>query len=265
MSYRPLSAREISRGRDTSLIGNRVVCLPAVGSTSDWLKAAAAEGAAEGLAVFAELQTAGRGQVGRRWNAPPGTSILVSILLRPQFSLDLLPYLTMLCACAMAEAVVTSTGLPVRLKWPNDLVTGRGKLGGVLTETSIADTRIEYAILGLGLNVNVTRRALQAIPGATSLQAESGMAVNRNRLARSLLGGLDDRYRLLLSGGGEAILAEWRSRLATIGAHVMVRAGDRLTGPFRADRVTELGALVLERPDGSTFEILAGDVSIQPL
>jgi BirA family biotin operon repressor/biotin-[acetyl-CoA-carboxylase] ligase len=264
VSYRPLSEREINRGRSLETVGNRIVCLSTVGSTNDWVKAAAVEGAAEGLAVFAEVQTAGRGQVGRRWIAPPGTCLLLSILLRPRFSPGLLPYLTMLGACAMADAVVDVTGLSVRLKWPNDAITDRGKVGGALAETSIVDGAIEYAVLGIGLNVNLTRRALKEIPGATSLQAELGRSVNRNRLARSFLAGLDERYRLLRSGHPDAILTEWRDRLSTLGANVSLRTGDRVDGPYRADRVTDRGALVLERPDGSTFEILAGEVSVRP-
>jgi BirA family biotin operon repressor/biotin-[acetyl-CoA-carboxylase] ligase len=265
VGYRPLSQIAIQRGRSTEVVGQRVVCLRSVGSTNDWAKAAADEGAAEGLAVFAEEQTAGRGQAHRPWIAPPGCCILVSVLLHPRLPADRLTYLTMLGACASADAVVEVTGVPVRLKWPNDLVTERGKIGGALTETSIVEGEIEYAILGIGLNVNLTRRALAAIPGATSLQAELGRPVNRTALSRALLKGLDERYRVLRLGNGESILAEWRDRLGTVGTSVSLRIGDQIEGPYVADRVTDRGALVLLRPDGSAFEAVAGEVSIRPV
>ena len=213
MPYLPLSAIAIRRGLATRVVGREIVCLKTVGSTNDWLKAAAAEGEAEGIAVFAEEQTAGRGQAGRAWVAPPGCCLLVSVLFRPAPSPERLVYLTMLGACAAAAAASEETGLAIRLKWPNDLISPRGKLGGALTEGSISDGRVEHAILGLGLNVNLTRRALAAIPGADSLQAILGRPLRRNALARD---------------------------------------------------VTSTGALVLERPDGTTFEAVAGEVSVRP-
>ena len=113
--------------------------------------------------------------------------------------------------------------------------------------------------------MNVNRRALAAIPGATSLQAELGRPVNRAILARALLTGLDERYRALRSGNGESILSEWRDRLSTVGARVTLRVGDQIEGPYVADHVTDQGALVLRRRDGSTFEAVAGQVSIRPV
>jgi BirA family biotin operon repressor/biotin-[acetyl-CoA-carboxylase] ligase len=235
-----------------------------VGSTNDWVKAAASEGAVEGLAVFAEEQTAGRGQIGRIWTAPPGGSILLSVLLRPRLRPDQLAYLTMLGACAAAGAVVEVSGRPVSLKWPNDVITDRGKLGGALIETSIVDNDVEYAVLGIGINANVSRRALASIPGATSLQAELGHEINRNALARALLNGLDERYRILQVGNVDSILTEWRERLSTVGSSVSLQVGGALDGPYVAAGVTDRGALVLRRPDGSQFEAVAGEVSVRP-
>ncbi len=261
--YTPLSPETIRRGLDNRLIGYRVVCLKSVGSTNDWLKAAAAEGAPEGLAVFAEEQSAGRGRLGRRWTAPMGCCLLCSVLFRSAFPPERLFYLTMLGACAAAGAAVELTGLPVRLKWPNDLISERGKAGGVLTESSIVDGHVEYAILGIGINVNLSRRALAEIPGADSLQAGLGRTVNRNRLARSLLRGLDERYALLRDGQYDAIFSEWRERLDTIGKWVDLHRGQIVEGPFFARQVTEEGKLILENADGSTFAVSAGEVSVR--
>jgi BirA family transcriptional regulator, biotin operon repressor / biotin---[acetyl-CoA-carboxylase] ligase len=264
MAYTPLREATIRRGLSTEVIGGQIVCLKSVGSTNDWLKAAAAEGAVEGLAVFAEEQTAGRGQAGRHWVVPLGSSLLVSILLRPRFPPDELPYLTMLGACAAAAAASELTGRSIQIKWPNDLVWQDAKLGGALTESSLEGDAIEYAVLGIGVNVNLTRRQLAGIPGATSLQAQRGHPVNRNTLARRLLRGLDERYAQLRAGDRAGLVAEWRSRLQTLGQRVTRRIGSQLDGPYLAADVTDRGALILERPDGSRFTAVAGEVSVLP-
>ncbi len=264
MPYTPLSPAALRRGLNTRVVGSEIVCLKTVGSTNDWLKAAAAEGAAEGLVVFAEEQTAGRGQGSHHWIAPPGCCILASILLRPRLSPERLFYLTMIGSCAAAAAAIEITGLPVHLKWPNDLISEHGKLGGVLTESSIVDGQVEYAILGIGLNVNVRRRALAQIPGAASLQTELGREVNRARLARALLRGLDERYTLIQDGDFDAVFSEWRERLDTIGRWVDLHRDTEVEGPFFALQVTEEGALILLRPDGTTITAVAGTVSVRP-
>lgn len=263
MAYTPLLPTTIRRDLNTRIIGSKVVCLKTVGSTNDWLKAAASEGAPEGLAVFAEEQTAGRGQAGRHWVAPLGCCLLTSILFRPRLSPEKLYYLTMIGACAAAAAAIEVTGLPVQLKWPNDLIVEGGKLGGVLVESSIVDGQVESAILGIGLNVNISRRALTQIPGATSLQAGLSRQVNRNLLARALLRGLDERYTLVCDGDLGAVFSEWRERLATIGRWVDLHRDAEVEGPLFALQVTDQGALILLRPDGTTFTVVAGEVSVR--
>lgn len=264
MALIPLSETAIRRGLQTQVIGRRVVCVKAVGSTNDWLKAAAAEGEPEGTVVFAEEQTAGRGQVGRGWQAPYGCCLLGSVLLRPQFPPDRIFDLTMLGACAAAGAAIELTGLPVHLKWPNDLVSERGKLAGVLTEGSSEAGNLQYAILGIGINVNLSVSDLARIPGATSILAESGRALNRNTLARALLTALDERYGYLRQGDYPAVLREWRERLNTLGKWVNLTVAGRTEGPFYAEDVADDGALILLRPDGSRFTVVAGEVSVRP-
>lgn len=264
MPYRPLSEKTLIRGWEPRVIGREVVALRTVGSTNDWLKAAAAEGAPSGLVVFAEEQTAGRGQAGRTWQAPPGCCLLVSVLLRPDISLDRLPFLTMVGSCAAAAAITERTGLPITLKWPNDVIGAHGKVGGVLTEASFVEGTVDYVILGIGLNVNLARRDLAAIPGADSVRADLGRMVNRQALAQDLLRALDARYSLLERGAFGAILEEWRERLRTPGQWVTLRRGGIDEGPFFAQGVADNGALILSGSDGRSFEVLAGEVSVRP-
>jgi BirA family biotin operon repressor/biotin-[acetyl-CoA-carboxylase] ligase len=264
LAFIPLSETAIRRGLRTAVIGRRVICVKAVGSTNDWLKAAAAEGAPEGTVVFAEEQTAGKGQVGRSWYAPYGCCLLGSVLLRPHFSPERVFDLTMLGACAAAGTAIELTGLPVQLKWPNDLVTERGKLAGVLAEGSTESGNLQYAILGIGINVNLSLQDLARIPGATSILAETGRTLNRNALARALLTALDERYGYLQQGEYPAVVREWRERLNTLGKWVNLTVGGRTEGPFYAENVADDGALILLRRDGSRFTAVAGEVSVRP-
>jgi BirA family biotin operon repressor/biotin-[acetyl-CoA-carboxylase] ligase len=264
MRFKPLSASVIQRDLGTKIIGQQIDCVRVTASTNDWLKAAAVEGAPEGAVVFAEEQTAGRGQVGRRWIALPGCCLLTSVLLRPVLPPDRLSVLTMLAACAVAAAASETTGLPIRLKWPNDLISETGKVGGVLVEGSLVDGQVERAIVGIGLNVNQSRRALAGLPGAASLRADLGRLIDRTVLARALLHALDERYTYVRDGHLDIIFGEWRERLSTLGMWVRLHVAGQDDGPYFASQVTDRGALVLVSPDGSTLEAIAGEVSVVP-
>lgn len=239
--------------------------LPSTTSTNDVARDLAARGAPEGTVVVADYQTAGRGRLGRRWLAPPGTSLLCSILFRPPPGPASLPYptdLTMLCALAAADAVEQAAGLPVSLKWPNDLIVVRGeswrKLGGLLAETGISGDRVEFVIVGVGINVNVPAEALPDLaPDATSILAETGRETDRGLLLDDFLRGVADRYERWRAG--ERPWAEWSIRLATLDrpVRVVTAEGER---QGIAEGVDEEGALLLRIPDGNLHRIRVGDV-----
>jgi BirA family transcriptional regulator, biotin operon repressor / biotin---[acetyl-CoA-carboxylase] ligase len=213
-------------------------------STNGAVAALCRRGAPEGVVVVADHQTAGRGRRGRTWVAPPGTSLLVSVLLRPAAAEAHLAAmstgLAALAACARAGVVGVS------LKWPNDLVAGRLKLGGILAE--MVDGAV---VVGLGLNVD-WRTPLPA--GAVDLRRLAGRAVDREELLVALLLGLDERCRR----PGATIVAEYRSRCATLGRAVRVElAGGTVTGTAAA--VDDQGRLLLDT-DGGRRVVSAGDV-----
>lgn len=215
--------------------------------------------------MVAEEQTAGRGRLGRRWQVPPGTSLLCSILFRPQLTPAQAPRLTMLCSLAAADAVKKVAGMDVGIKWPNDLVVesdGWRKLAGVLTETGMAGRQVDYVVVGIGLNVNVTREELTRLaPNATSLLAEAGREVDRNLLLAGLLAGIEERYGRMEEGEGPH--GEWSRRLVTLGRRVEVTGGGgRIAG--LAEGVDEDGALLLRTADGTLHRLLAGDVTLAP-
>jgi BirA family biotin operon repressor/biotin-[acetyl-CoA-carboxylase] ligase len=242
-------------------VGRRVYHFAALDSTNDFLAKLAAEGAPEGTVVSADEQTAGRGRLGRSWLAPAGSCLLFSLLFRPAFLAPAQAQrLTMACSLAAAEAVEAETGLEVGLKWPNDLLVGRRKLGGILTELATQGTRLDYAIVGIGLNVNVDFRGRALADSATSIAQELGRLFLRLPLLLAILRRIDERYLALQ--GGDSLHGEWAARLVTLGQPVQVTAPEgRYAG--RAVGVDEDGALLLRLPDGDTVRILAGDVTLR--
>lgn len=266
-----LDSPSIQAALNTQVFGREVLILPRTGSTNDVARGLAARGAPEGTVVLAEEQTAGRGRMGRRWSAPPGTCLLCSILFRPDLPPVQAQRLTMLCSLAAADAVEQVAGLRVAIKWPNDLVVEAHqipspkapnwrKLAGVLTETGVIGERLEFAIVGIGINVNVEPEVLPTLaPDATSILAEVGRLVDRSSLLVALLDGVERRYAALRAGGDPR--REWAARLATLGHPVQaITSAGVLAGV--AESVDGDGALLLRLPDGALRRLLAGDVTL---
>jgi len=243
--------------------GHNLLFLPRTESTNDVVKELARQGAPEGTVVVADEQTAGRGRLGRRWVAPPGTCLLCSILFRPTLAPAQANRLTMLCGLAAADAVQDVGGLQVWLKWPNDLVVGppgQRKLAGILTETGLSGDRLEFAVVGVGINANVPADTLHRLdPRATSILAETGREVDRAALLAALLAGVEERTTRLRAGTDPR--AEWSARLATLGQVVQAATPEgTITGV--AEAVDEDGALLLRIADGAVHRLLAADVTL---
>jgi len=283
----PLDFSIIQSALTTQVFGRELAVLLRIGSTNDVAKDLAAQGAPEGTVVVADEQTAGRGRLARRWLAPPRTCLLCSLLFRPDLPPIQAQRLTMLCSLAAADAIEQVAGLYVHLKWPNDLVVksqiGKSqianpqirnpqsairnpqsaiwrKLAGILTETGITGERLDFAVVGIGVNVNVRPEALPTLaPDATSILAEVGCPVDRVALLVALLAGVERRYRGLRAG--ESPHREWAARLATLGQPVEVSTpAGVLVGV--AESVDEDGALLLRLPDGGLRRLLAGNVTL---
>ncbi len=265
-----LSREQIEEALKPMTLWQRVIYLPTTGSTNDVAKSLAAQGAPEGIVVVADEQTAGRGRMGRCWWAPPGTCLLCSILFRPDLPPIQAQRLTMLCSLAAANAIRKVAGLQVALKWPNDLVVKSQisslksqdwrKLAGILTETGVLGGRLEFVVVGIGINVNVEPEVLPTLaPGATSILAETGREVDRATLLAALLAEVEVRYARLRAG--ESPHAEWAARLATLGQSVeVITSGGILAGV--AEAVDEDGALLLRTPDRVLHRLLTGDVTL---
>jgi BirA family biotin operon repressor/biotin-[acetyl-CoA-carboxylase] ligase len=260
----PLSLEAVRTGLSTVHLGHAVLHFPSIDSTNDVARAQARAGMAEGLLVLAEEQTAGRGRYDRRWEAPYGSALLVSLLLRPTF----LPperafLLTAMAALSIAEAVDRQTGLATALKWPNDVLVAGRKVCGILVELEGTVSGLEWAVVGWGLNVNVDFSADAALSQtATSLAEVAGRPLPRQPLLRACLERLETYYEALRAGWWEDVWNGWRARLLTLGREVEVTAPE---GTFsgRALDVAVDGALLVQREDGQVERVLAGDVTVR--
>jgi BirA family biotin operon repressor/biotin-[acetyl-CoA-carboxylase] ligase len=228
-------------------------------TTMEVARRLAREGALEGTVVIADVQTAGRGRLGRSWLSPHG-SLAMSIILRPSF--DHLPYMIMIASLAVVRAVEQITGLGCSIKWPNDVLIGSKKLSGILIESEMSQGVVNYAIVGIGVNVNIDPSVFPEISKiATSLSCEFGQEVDRDEFTCALLLELEQLYLSLQAGGCSSVYREWKEYLETLGKDVTVKCGEQVERGMAED-VTEKGSLLLRRADGSLIEIMTGDVTI---
>lgn len=232
-----------------------------VGSTNTELKSRAARGAPEGTVVLAGAQDAGRGRFGRSWSSPAGAGLYVSVLLRPDLPARAAGLLTPAAAVAVAEAVASLGAAGVEIKWPNDVLAGGRKVCGVLTEASFAEERLEWAVVGIG--VNLLDAAVPAgLEGAAASLESAGVRATSLELLEPVLASLGRWYAVLLDEGGAPVLARWRE-LAPMasGRDVRVDDGRRPYGGV-TEGITPEGFLRVRRADGSAVEVSAADVTL---
>lgn len=257
-----LSAAAILDGLGTQLIGQTVVFREELDSTNDEAMRLAHAGTPEGTLVICDYQNRGRGRLDRNWFAPRGTSLLMSVIFRPELAAHQVHRLTMSCGLALVDAIEQVTGLHVDLKWPNDVVIAGSKLGGILTAIEVKGSGVEFAIVGMGLNVNLDPELLPeglSMP-ATSLHHELGAEVARLPLLHALLGRIEERYSALIAGASPH--NEWAGRLTTLGKPVTVHGiGPVVEGV--AEGVDEDGALLVRLADGRVETVVAGDVLLR--
>ncbi len=251
-------AGQVMAGLQTTQIGHPTLFFPVIGSTNAMAQNMADAGYDEGLVILADEQTAGRGRHGRAWIAPPGSSVLMSVLLRPSLPVEQVNYLTMIVALAAVEAIETVAGLPAGLKWPNDLVIQDRKVGGVLTESTFIGDRLSYVVVGLGLNINFDPAQIPGIPPtATSLMVACGRPLDRVVLIRAILEGVERRYQALLAG--HSSYSDWVCRLTTLGRRVRVKTPTAIVEGVAAEAGPE-GHLIIRQEDGQCIQVTVGEV-----
>ncbi len=256
---------EIQIGLDTEIIGKEMHYNPSVESTNRDAKALAYHGAPDGTIVVAEEQTGGKGRLDRTFYSPRGKGIWFSIILRPKFLPHDAPKCTLMTAVAIAEAM-NRFNLRAEIKWPNDIMHDGRKLVGILTEITGEMGKITYVVIGIGINVNISRDEFpeELRDVATSLSELNGAPLSRVDFLRAVLEEFDKLYREVNDSGFGEILNRWRKYNVTLGKKVrVISAGDG--GETFNGKAVDLdadGALIVETADGRRT-VYAGDVSIR--
>jgi BirA family biotin operon repressor/biotin-[acetyl-CoA-carboxylase] ligase len=242
---------------NTKFVGQQLYYYHRVATTMEAAKELAKKGTVEGTVVIADTQTAGRGRLGRAWLSPKG-SLAMSLILKP--SLDNLPQLVMVASLAVVRTIKKVAGLKTQIKWPNDVLIKGKKVCGILIENEVKGDRINFAIIGIGINVNFDPLAFPEISDiATSLSHELGAEVSKVELTTALLSELEQLY--LEAKAGTPIYKEWQDNMEMLGRWIKVRTGETVE-QGKVETVTQNGNLTLRRADGSLTEIVAGDVTV---
>ena len=246
---------------DTRIVGCRLFCLDTTESTNLRARQLAEEGFPEGTVVLADCQTGGKGRMGRPWISPAGVNFYASLVLRPPILPREAVQITFITSLAAAKALRESFAVEAQVKWPNDLLLNGKKVGGVLNELCASMEKINYLILGLGVNLNMAREQLpeRELFPATSVMLEKGETVPRDLFARNYFQLLDRFYLRYLDEGFSNLRREWESYCGMIGWRVDLETeGKRLNGEVLG--IDEEGALRLRGREGREEKVFSADI-----
>lgn len=264
---------ELTGHLNTRWAGQPVCVYDTIDSTNTECFRLAAEGAGHGTVVTAEEQTAGKGRRGRVWESPEGNNLYFSLLLRPTFAADKAPMLTLLIAMAVAEGVRRTTGLTLKIKWPNDLVLNGRKVCGILTEMRIVqkDTHTDKAaasnapvvVIGVGVNVGYRTFPEELAAKATTLETVTGPKISRGVLLESILGAFEELYEeFIRTEDLSGCMEQYNALLVNLNREVTVLdPKGEYSGVARGINAT--GELLVQRSDGTVTEVFAGEVSVR--
>lgn len=254
----------LARLKDTRIVGRDVRVFKETNSTNDVIEKLARDGAKEGVVVYAESQSKGRGRMGRKWVSPANKGLWFSVLLRPQMRPQAVTQITVAAATALSRAIRQTSGVSLQVKWPNDILIDGRKVGGILTEMNAEVDQVKYVILGIGVDVNLAESDLpeELKDVASSVSIASGKKEDRPALAAAILEELDADYARLRRGEFKAVAEEWESQCITLGRDVAVTIGSRKFRG-RAESLDEDGALMVRLAHGQLERITGGDVVLE--
>jgi len=254
--------KTISENLGTKIFGNRIFFFKSIKSTMDYAKKLAERDEPEGTVVIADYQSHGRGRFGRIWRAEAGENILMSIILRPTIPLEKFGIIPLLTAVSVSEAIEKNASVKVTTKWPNDLLINGKKFCGILMEVSITADKGDFAILGIGVNVNQTKFPEEIQDYATSLRLSTGKTYNRTALVQDILRSLETDYvELNRRKDFKSVTDRWRKRCEMFGKEItVIQAGKTITG--KAIDIDERGFLLLEVENSNIIKLSSGDVTV---
>ena len=257
-----LSATEINYYLKTKIIGQNLISFQSLKSTNDLASQMAAGDADEGVVVTSEKQTLGKGRFGRSWYSPEKVGAYISIIITPKIPLEKAPGLSIMTALAAAETFEKYCPGKVKIKWPNDILLGNRKVAGVLTELYTKNNKIDYVVVGIGININQKQKDFpQTIRKlATSLRQVSGKKINRAELTAEFLQHFEKEYKSYPKSQLGGSLKRIRAYSSLLGQTITLKTGDKLiTG--QAIDINKTGALIVE-VDGEKVTVSGGEVTV---
>ncbi|NLI57391.1 MAG: biotin--[acetyl-CoA-carboxylase] ligase [Clostridium sp.] len=275
LSYIPdiINNKEIMEERESKLLGKNVIYFSQIDSTNNYAKKIAQEGCEEGTVVIADLQISGRGRLGRQWNSKDKKGILMSVVLKPEISIEELQIITLAASIAVVEAVKELTGIDLGVKWPNDIILDGRKVCGILTEASMEMDKINFVVLGIGLNVWHEKKDFPSDleEKATSLAIYlrqkgqlNDIIIRRSELIKRILFKLEELYHKVNRGDLDLITALWKKYSVTLGKEVLIAVkGEQHNGV--AIDITKEGKLIVQCIDGTRKEVLSGEIFVKGL
>lgn len=257
-----LLSLEIQKQLHTRLLGQTIYCFPQLTSTQNIAFQLAQKGAPEGTLIVAEEQTGARGRLGRFYFSPRG-GVWFSLVLKPPLQPQLTLPISLMAGVAVAEALKGLSGLPLVLKWPNDIFVRDKKVVGILTEMVAESDRVQFVICGIGVNANIEPGAFpeELRPIATSLKIELGYEISRTTLLCQVVESLDRYYHLFLLQGPQAIIEAWRRSPNMLGKKVRVSSPEETMKGMALDLDSQ-GALQVQTDTGLVKQVVAGDVRL---
>jgi BirA family transcriptional regulator, biotin operon repressor / biotin---[acetyl-CoA-carboxylase] ligase len=257
----PLQLQQVCDGLGTRRLGTNFHYFSEIDSTNSYARGLAQQGAREGEVIIAEAQTRGRGRLGRSWVSPPFVNLYLSVILRPELPPVHAPQLTLMAAVALADTIASFIGTPPTIKWPNDILVGGKKLAGILTESSGDSKRIEFVILGIGVNLNYPVAMMPEVirERATSILTLTKNNIEREAFLQRLIQDLDRCYGELEEVGFDSLALRWEAFFGLRGRGVRVEMADRVMVGV-AKGIDRDGALIVEDNRGERQRIVAGDV-----
>ncbi|MFT7538155.1 MAG: BirA family biotin operon repressor/biotin-[acetyl-CoA-carboxylase] ligase [Lysobacterales bacterium] len=248
-----LLPQEIKTGLNTKILGKEVVYYESVDSTMKAAFKYGLDGCAEGLVVCAEEQTAGKGRLGRKWQSPKSKGIYMSLVLRPQLVATDVAKLTLLTGVAVYEAIKKVADIDIKIKWPNDLLVGKHKVCGILTELHAEMERVKFVVIGIGINVNNDIEEL--LPEATSIKQESKNTVSRIKIVQEILRSMELWYGVVQDQGFAPVLQKWNEYASTINKRIQIQDVEG-----EAIGLDEYGGLMIRTDEGIVVRRMSGDV-----
>lgn len=248
---------EIRYQLNTKFIGHKIYYFDMLSSTMDIATELGMNGSPEGTLILAEVQTKGRGRLGRVWFSPKYKGIYLSLILRPKILPNQTSMLTLMSAVSICEAIKEITDLNTKIKWPNDILIHNKKLGGILTELNAEMDATRFVIIGIGLNVNNDKKTL--VSGATSLKEQKKENINRIELLQEILRKFEANYLLFQKIGSQTIIDKLANFNITLGRRVKIFCQRRHLEGEAIDIDTD-GGLLLRKDSGLVEKVMAGDV-----